>query len=250
MEDGHEDDDLELAERRRGRHEAYNVDKSRTQVKVGFSTDFDEAQHVTHQALAYLAFPHLSYGAHMPQIMRRELWVDAFARFDRLTDRSMVCEWTLYFNAGLALHPDRFAEPRPFQTMCWPQYLHEWPWWVRPDAYAFENFYPELYLPDHLFDGLATSLDPATAERTNFDKLLRWSRQGRRTAALDFRDDITNPWTGSSHVRKASFGALRRIRKAYDYLSLEDRTAIMELTGAVARLEEELRVRDRNDSVG
>lgn len=209
----------------------------------GDETDFDAAQHITHQALAYWAFPHLSYGAHMPQLMRRDLWAEAFERFDRLTDRPMVCEWTLYFNVGQAVHPERFAEPQPFQTMCWPQYVHEWPWWVRPDAYAFENFYPDLYRDGHLFEGLATTLEEATAERTNFEKLLRWSRQGRKTAALDFTDDVANPWTDQSIMRRASFTVLRRMRKAYDYLSLEDRTAIVELTGAVARLEEELKRR-------
>ena len=211
----------------------------------GDSTDFDEAQHVTHQAMAYWAFPHLSYGAHMPQIMRKDLWTEAFARFDRLTDDPMVCEWTLYFNVGLATASDRFADPQPFQTLCWPQYANEWPWWVRPESFAFENFYPELYSEGHLFAGLPTSIDPETAERTNFEKLLRWSRFGQRSAALDFPDDIANPWTKDSSVRKATFGALRRLRKAYDYLSLEDRSAMVELSGTVARLEHELRLRDR-----
>jgi len=213
----------------------------------GDSTDFDEAQHVTHQALAYWAFPHLSYGAHMPQLMRRDLWTAAFARFDRLTDDPMVCEWTLYFNVGLATAPERFAEPEPFQTLCWPQYPNEWPWWVRPESFAFENFYAELYTEGHLFAGLPTAIDPQTAERTNFEKLLRWSRFGQRSAALDFSGDIANPWTRDSALRKATFGALRRLRKAYDYLSLEDRSTMIELSGTVARLEQELRQRDRRD---
>lgn len=214
-------------------------------VWPGDSTDFDEAQHVTHQAMAYLGFPHLSYGAHMPQLMRKDLWRSAFSRFDRLTDDPMVCEWTLYFNVGLATAAERFAEPRPFQTLCWPQYANEWPWWVRPASFAFENFYPELYSAGHLFSGLTTSIEPDTAERTNFEKLLRWSRFGQRSAALDFPADIANPWTQDSSVRKATFSALRRLRKAYDYLSLEDRSAMVELSGTVARLEHELRLRDR-----
>ena len=37
---------------------------------------------VTHDALAFLGLPHLAYGAHMPQIMRRDLWAEAFELFE------------------------------------------------------------------------------------------------------------------------------------------------------------------------
>ncbi|MFN8051436.1 MAG: hypothetical protein U0Q22_08375 [Acidimicrobiales bacterium] len=185
----------------------------------GHETDFDRAQHVTHDALAFLGLPHLAYGAHMPQIMRRDLWTEAFEQFEKVSTDSMVCEWALYFNVAQHLHPERFQEPRPFETMCWPQYGAEWPWWVRPSRWTFENFYDDLYLPNHLFDGLPTALDPANVTRTNFEKISRWTEFARAAERLEFPAGVYNPWTKDSALRKLYFRAMRPARKAYHHLS-------------------------------
>ena len=185
----------------------------------GFETDFDQAQHVTHDALAFLGLPHLAYGAHMPQLMRRELWVEAFELFATVSTEAMVDEWALYFNVAQHLHPERFAAARPFETMCWPQYGAEWPWWVRPARWTFENFYDDLYLPGHLFDGLPTSLDVDNATRTNFEKISRWTEFARAAERLEFPPGIYNPWTKNSPLRKAYFAALRPARKALRHMT-------------------------------
>ena len=112
---------------------------------------------------------------------------------------------------------------------------------MRPPEYVFENFYPELYEPRHLFAGLPTTLDPARVERDAVEKILRWSEMGRRTAHLDFPEDIANPWPKDSTLRRGAFGMLRRFRQAYDYVSREDRARITELNGTVTRLEDEVR---------
>jgi hypothetical protein len=110
---------------------------------------------------------------------------------------------------------------------------------------VFENFYPQLYEPGHLFAGLPTALDPDGAERTNVEKSLRWSRFGRRSARLEFPDGVANPWTAGSPLRKAGFGVLRRLQHAFDYVALDQRTRTTELQGRVARLEEDLRRAER-----
>lgn len=207
-------------------------------------TSFDRAQHTSYQALSYLGCDHLSYAAHMPQVMDRHVAAEAFDAVARLTDSTLFCEWTVPVNFGRRHHPERFADPRPFATMCWPRYPHEWPFWVRPDEYAFENFYPELYGPGHLFDGLPTALDPERAERHAFEKMLRWYRFDLHAGVLDFPEDVTNPWlgeagTGSGRARRAFFKVMRPARRAYEYLALEERTRLAELAGAISRLEQQ-----------
>jgi len=185
----------------------------------GDETPFDEAQHVTHDALAYLGLPHLAYGAHMPQIMRRDLWDEAFELFATVSDDSMVCEWALYFNVAQHRHPERFAPARPFEVMGWPQYGAEWPWWVRPPRWTFENFYPDMYDPGHLFDGIPTSLDPETVARINFEKITRWTSFARAASRLEFPAGVHNPWTKDSRLRRAYFSALRPARTTMRYLT-------------------------------
>lgn len=185
----------------------------------GFETPYDEAQHVTHDALAFLGLPHLAYSAHMPQIMRRELWTEAFDLFSTVSDDDMVCEWALYFNVAQHRHPDRFTEPRAFEVMGWPQYGAEWPWWVRPPRWTFENFYPDMYEPGHLFAGLPTDLDPERVTRTNFEKITRWTSFARSAERLDFPAGVHNPWTKDSALRRAYFAALRPARKTLRYLT-------------------------------
>jgi len=190
----------------------------------GFETPFDEAQHVTHDALAFLGLPHLAFGAHMPQVMRRELWTEAFDLFGTVSDDNMVCEWALYFNVARHRHPERFEEPRPFEVMGWPQYGAEWPWWVRPPRWTFENFYPDMYEPGHLFEGLPVDLDPQRVTKVNFEKITRWTSFARSAERLDFPAGVHNPWTKDSPLRRAYFAALRPARKTLRYLS-ESRSA-------------------------
>lgn len=207
----------------------------------GRSTPFDEGQHHAAELLGYLGYGHLAFGSHMPQLIRKELIAEAWTKAAELTERRDICEWSLYFNVGRARHPELFCEPQPFVTLCWPQYPGEWQWWVRPPEFVFENFHAELYEPGHLFDGISPKLDPDRAERDNIEKIFRWSELGRRVAQLDVPSDVANPWTKGSSTRRAAFGLLRRARTAYGYVSMEDRARMTELSGAVARLREDLR---------
>jgi hypothetical protein len=209
----------------------------------GMDTSYDEGLHNARELAAYLGTGRLAFSSHMPQLVRRDHWREAWEIGTRLMSDAPLCEWSVYFNIARDRHPEDFCEPEPFVTLCWPQYPNEWSWWVRPTEYAFENFYPGLYLPGHLFDGIPTALDPDHVERHSLEKIVRWAEFDRRAARLDFPDDVVNPWTEGSAVRRAGFGVLRRMQHAYRYLSLDQRKQITELQGTVARLEEELRRR-------
>lgn len=199
----------------------------------GNSTPFDAGQHHSRELLAYLGVERRSYGAHMPQPIHKAVLSEVWKRVAELTETNLLCEWTIYFNVGRSLRPEMFCEPEPFRTFAWPQYPHEWPWWIRPPEYVFENFYPDLYLPGHLFAGLPTALDADRAERIALEKILRWSDFGQRVARLDFPTDVVNPWTGTSLARRGVFGLLRRVRQVRRYLTLDERSHLAEMSGSL-----------------
>ena len=206
---------------------------------TGYGTDYDEAQRRTGQVLSYLGAPRRAYGSHQPQIMRKDLWEEAFAIWDNLRGDNMVCEWALYFNLARQNHPEQFAADEVYRTMCWPPHVHEFPLRHRPPEYQFENFYPESYSPGHLFAGLPTAVDPADldgARRNAVEKLVRWSELGFAVGRLDFSGGIAEPWTRSSAVRRLVFRMLWVVRKAYEYASLEERAELSLLRGDVERL--------------
>jgi hypothetical protein len=197
---------------------------------------YDGVQHASYLVLSYLGAETLSYASHMPQAIDRQLFLAAFAEAERLTSSAGFCEWTLPLNYSRMVAPERFAEPKLFRTMCWPQYPHEWPYWQRPEHLTFENFYPELYQPGHLFAGISTALDPTTPEQQAFEKISRWYAFDLEVGRLRFPKGVANPWQTSAGKR-VFFGAARRARKAFEYVALEERTQLAQLAGAVARLE-------------
>ncbi len=207
---------------------------------------FDAVQHASYLALGYLGAGHLCFAAHMPQAIDRALYVEAFRAALALDPAGAFCEWSLPLNHGRLVAPERFAPPRTFRTMCWPRYPHEWPFWRRPEDIAFENFHPELYASGGLFAGLDTALDEANPERQAFAKLQRWYAFDLAAGRLRFPAEVADPWRGQTGAagaaRRRFFGTARRLRRLWEYVALEERTQLVELAGAVARLEQE---RDR-----
>lgn len=197
---------------------------------------YDAGQRASYLVLSYLGAGHLCFASHMPQPVDKALFVEAFAEAAKLTSSLELCEWSLPLNYGRFVAPERFAPARTFRTMCWPQYPHEWPYWRRPEQLTFENFYPELYAPGHLFDGISTALDTTSPERQAFEKLSRWHHFDLEAGRLRFPAGVANPWQ-TTRGRRAFFGAARRIRKLYEYVALEERTQLAQLAGAVDRLE-------------
>lgn len=197
---------------------------------------YDAGQRASYLVLSYLGAQHLCYASHMPQPQDRALFLEAFAAAAKLTDSLELCEWSLPLNYGRLVAPDRFAEPRTFRTMCWPQYPHEWPYWKRPEQLTFENFYPELYAPGALFEGIATALDTAAPEKQAFTKIERWHHFDVEAGRLRFPPGVANPWQ-TTRGRRAFFSLARRTRKLYEYVALEERTQLSQLAGAIDRLE-------------
>jgi hypothetical protein len=201
----------------------------------GRSTPFDEGQHVAAEVLGYLGCERRAYAAHQPQIVRKSHMAEAWKTIERLTDSTLICEWASYGNIARHLHPEDFCEPEPYRTLCWPMFPGEWPFWVRPAEYVFENFYEDLYRDGGLFAGLPTTLDPERVERSSVEKILRWSSFGRRVATLDIPEDVTNPWIKGSPVRRVAFRVLRVLNKAYQYVAIDQRSRLSELSGEVDR---------------
>jgi hypothetical protein len=200
------------------------------------SSPFDRVQQASYVLLSYLGAGHLCYASHMPQVLDKELCLEAFSVADRLTGGTDFCEWSFPLNYARLMAPERFAEPRTFRTMCWPRFPHEWPYWQRPADLTFENFYPELYAPGALFGGISTALDAAAPERQALEKIARWHAFDIAAGQLRFPKGITNPWQ-TTRGRRLFFGTARRARKLYEYVSLEERTQLAELAGAVEQLQ-------------
>lgn len=183
---------------------------------------YDGVQHSSYLAMSYLGGPTLAYASHMPQPIDKALFAQAFAAAEKLSPTTPFCEWSLPLNHGRLVAPERFAEPRTFRTMCWPQYPHEWPFWRRPEDIAFENFHPEHYQPGHLFDGISTALDTRSPEQQAFSKLERWYAFDLEAGKLRFPKGVANPWQ-TSVGRKAFVQLAKGMRKLNEYASFEER---------------------------
>lgn len=159
----------------------------------------------------------------MPQAVHRDLLVEAAARVRKVAPTVAVDEWAVHGNLGRMLAPELYCEPEPHLTLCWPGYPNQWRHGIAPREHAFENYYPQLYEPGHLFAGLPTAFDAATAEQVAVEKLVRWRRLDLAIRRLEMPDDVVVPWTEGSPVRRAYFKALRPVRKTVDYLLMGDR---------------------------
>lgn len=140
-------------------------------------TEFDAGQISTCVVLEYENLEHLSYASHMPQIIDKELFIEAADFFKPHAKNHALCEWSTYFNYAACKHPDRFHEPEAFMTLCWPEHPLAWKLFIEPQAYLFENYTPSLYSGNHVFDAQwnkQKNLDEVKA--INIEKLIRWRK--------------------------------------------------------------------------
>lgn len=206
-------------------------------------TTYDLVQHSTYLALSYFGAGHLNFASHMPQPIDRALFGESFAAAMSLDPSGAFCEWSLPLNHGRFVAPERFGEVRTYRTMCWPRYPHEWPYWRRPEQYAFENFHPELYAAGGLFAGLATALDENAPAQQAFAKLSRWYEFDLQAGRLRFPAGVRDPWrySGSAParvLRRGFFRTAAALRRVWEYVGLEERTALSELAGRLDALEQ------------
>ncbi len=168
-------------------------------------TDYDRGQRRTAEALARRGFPTLSYSSHMPQMIHTRVLTEVAREFAEETERGEeIEEWSLYFNAERALHPALYHSPRPFRTLCWPALPTDWQLAVRPEGPLFENFYPELYAPGGLFEGIPERFDAAEYHRHSEEKIRR-------------RADVQRVYdSATAALLRRSAWALRRLLLACD----------------------------------
>lgn len=110
-----------------------------------YQTDFDLGQIATGSLLLSKGLTTLSFASHMPQIINRPLFNQATKEFSEASREMPLCEWSTYFNFALNQAPELFHTPKAYETLCWPEQPTAWTPDVRPSAYSFENFTPELY---------------------------------------------------------------------------------------------------------
>ncbi len=210
------------------------------------ATEFDESILHTRILLMQMGFADpVSYACHMPQVIDRDLYRAVGERFAPWAERYALEEWSTYFIVAAAIDPERFADPEPFATLGWPQFPGEWTHEITPARYLYENHHPALHASGGLYDGLPSSCDPASVDETTIEKLIRWHRLELAVLALDFPDDVDQPWTGNIEhqptaaltARRLAFRGLKAARGAYRYVSIDERARIAELEGRVRRLE-------------
>ncbi len=182
----------------------------------GDITAYDRAQIRTLGVLRLCGAPTLGYGSHMPQLMERDVWLQVFERSDSVSAGNLVDEWTLYFGLGPLVAPDRFAEPRPFTTLAWPQWPHQWPHWVRPESIRFENHHPEHEAEGGLFEGLPAVTEPGAA----LERIVRWREAEVAIGDLRFDAAWSDPWTKGQKHRRSAVAALRAAKKLRKYTAL------------------------------
>lgn len=206
------------------------------------TTDYDHAQRTTSAALSWWGADQGGYGAHMPQVIDRTIWTDAFAEWDALhrgadawgANPSMVDEWSLHHNWGRRFAPTQFISPRRYRTLGWPQYPHEWARLVRPQTISFENFYPELYGPGGLFAGIPTACDPSTDAARALVKIQRWNELDYRMDRLTAPEGVDTPWHATM-LRRGLLRSLQGAHKVAEYVGLGERQRSDDLTAFAAR---------------
>ena len=136
--------------------------------------DYDAGQHETRRILELKGYPTLSYSSHMPQIINKSLLGQAKRVFQHSLDQGTpIEEWNIYFNYGHAVRPELFHPPKPFRTLCWPAFPSDWDYYVEPDGFWFENFYPMLYENGQIFSDLPTSFDGSCHFEVTKEKIRR-----------------------------------------------------------------------------
>lgn len=138
-----------------GRYQAfYFYDLDEWSRNIVQATPYDRCMMRTNIFLKENGYPNLQYASHMPQVIRKEWYIDMLREHPGL--ESTGCdEWTTYFNYAVRKHPESF-DVRPYVSMCWPEMISSWDPMVMPPEFVFENFYDFLYDEEKQFAGLST----------------------------------------------------------------------------------------------
>jgi hypothetical protein len=156
------------------------------------SSDFDRGQRITNIILQHYHMEHLSYASHMPQIINRDIFLEAADFYRSHAVKYPLCEWSTFFNYAAMHYPDFFLSPEQYRTLGWPDYPCTWPYYVRPTRIIFENYYPSMYRKNGLFHGLNELPSPEETDEVTIEKKVRLAEleAGRIKMQLHPKD----PW--------------------------------------------------------
>jgi hypothetical protein len=190
-------------------------------------TEFDKGQQNTLALLKYYGLPTLAYAAHMPQIIHKKIYIEAYDTFKEYSKENAICEWTSYFNYGINKYPDRFLDTTKYMTLCWPKLPGNWPLYVRPDHFNFENYYPDLYENGSVFEGLSSIYNLDNFDLINIEKIqrLRMIECGRFIAPVQIND----PWRKKSLIHKILNRLVRYMNGLTRKLLLKDRSTAFKI---------------------
>ncbi|HIM07223.1 MAG TPA: glycosyltransferase family 1 protein [Gammaproteobacteria bacterium] len=111
------------------------------------TTDYDKGQANTRQVLTEENHELLAYSSHAPQIINKRIFSEVIQKFLKIGLKKGIDEWSIYFNYAVSNYPYLFNK-RTFQTLNWPASPTDWQYQYTPGKYAFENYYPEVYLTE------------------------------------------------------------------------------------------------------
>jgi alpha-glucosidase len=120
-------------------------------------TSFDVATFAEREFLEEHDYPTRQYASHMPQIIEKSIFLEMLDEHKGIETKGYL-DWDVYFNYLQAKYPS-LLEVRPYVAMCWPGSAADWPIYVKPPCYLFENHYPQLYVEKRIFSGIPDVLD-------------------------------------------------------------------------------------------
>ena len=155
--------DFYMEENRYNAYYFYDLDLWKNIVSI--PTSYDMGMHRTNAFLKKNGYHNLQFAAHMPQIIRKDWFLDMLAEHPGIEGRGL-CEWSTYFNFSISNHPETFFV-RPYVTLNWPENINNWKQMIFPEEFVFENYYEELYQPGEIFE----EMTPYFSEQTPMDNL-------------------------------------------------------------------------------
>lgn len=145
----------------------YFYDMKNWKGALQIPTSYDVGAFKTYEWLVENGYPTKQYSSHMPQVINRDIFLEMLNEHPEIKG---VCEWCSYFNYASNKYPNNFKS-LPFKTLCWPGLPSDWPLYVEPDEYLFENRYPDFYRNNGIFSKLNNNLDN-TNSRVVLEKVL------------------------------------------------------------------------------
>ena len=146
-------------------------------------TSFDKAVLAERKFLQANGYPTRQYASHQPQVIEKAIFLDMLADHPGMETQGYL-DWDVYFNYLQAKHPS-LLEVKPYVAMSWPGAGTDWPIYVKPPQYLFENHYRGMYEGKRIFADIPDVLDENYEENcrkkierfdAHIEKYTEWNR--------------------------------------------------------------------------